>query len=361
MSQVAKDLGVPTGERVRALLDVHSVSVTGGTISLHNDSGVPLRGLGIGSARLLIAGLQRVAARQSTIILIDELEYGLEPHRIIRLLTSLGAKEKVAPSQAFISTHSPVALRELSGVQLFVLRSQDDHHEVKNVGATDEIQGTIRKFPEAFLAPCILVCEGASEVGFIRGVDLYRASAGEASIGALGVGLVDGGGDETFSRASAFLELGYRVAVLRDDDKAPKPEVEAAFQQRGGTVFSWRQGRALEDEMFLSLSDDAVYRLMEYAVELHGEDLINDHIKSVSENREDLKSLQIAVMLGNLSQEQRELLASAAKRKRQSWFKNVTYMEHVSRDIICPDLPNADKAFPAIVERIFAWTADAGT
>lgn len=55
-------------------------------------------------------------------MLSDELEYGLELHRIARFLGSLGAKEAAAPLQVFLTTHSPVALRELSGGQLFVLR-----------------------------------------------------------------------------------------------------------------------------------------------------------------------------------------------------------------------------------------------
>jgi putative ATP-dependent endonuclease of OLD family len=89
----ARDLGIDIGKHPRALLDAHSVSFSGGTIALHNDAGVPLRGLGTGSARLLVAGLQRRAAKEATVILVDEVEHGLEPHRLIRLLHSIGSKE----------------------------------------------------------------------------------------------------------------------------------------------------------------------------------------------------------------------------------------------------------------------------
>jgi predicted ATPase len=61
---------------------------------------------------------------------MDELEYGLEPHRIIRLLGSIGAKEKDAPLQAFVTTHSPVALQELSAGQLMVVRESGRYHGV---------------------------------------------------------------------------------------------------------------------------------------------------------------------------------------------------------------------------------------
>jgi len=86
---------VLTASRVGS--DAHAVSFSGGTISLHDEEGVPLRGLGVGSTRLLIAGLQRKAASESSILLMDETEHGLEPHRIIRLLGSLGAKESRPP------------------------------------------------------------------------------------------------------------------------------------------------------------------------------------------------------------------------------------------------------------------------
>ena len=79
--EAAIELGIDIGERVRALLDAHSVTFSGGVITLHSENGVPLRGLGVGSTRLLIAGLQRRAAEKSSILLVDELEHGLEPHR----------------------------------------------------------------------------------------------------------------------------------------------------------------------------------------------------------------------------------------------------------------------------------------
>ena len=239
VAAVAKSLGVPVGKSVQAMLDAHSVSFGGGTISLHDEAGIPLRGLGTGSTRLLVAGLQGVVIDQSSIILVDELEHGLEPHRLIRFIGSIGAKAASPPLQAFVTTHSPVALRELSGDQLFVLRQSGDKHTAKLVGSNNPVQGTIRKFAEAFLAPSVIICEGASEVGLVRGIDLHRVAQGFTSIGASGVALVDcggGGPDQPFERAAAFHELGYRVAVIRDDDKPPTPDVEATFLALGGTV-----------------------------------------------------------------------------------------------------------------------------
>ena len=124
---------------------------------------------------------------------------------------------------------------------------------------SDEVQGTVRLYPEAFLAVSVIVCEGASEVGLLRGIDQYRASMGHESINAMGTGLVDGSGrDELLKRAAAFQRLGYRVAVLRDSDVEPVEPEESCLVDGGGKVVAWRSGNAIEDELFLSLTNEGV-------------------------------------------------------------------------------------------------------
>lgn len=356
VADTAKGLGVPVSENVKAMLDANSVSFTGGTISLHDEDGIPLRALGTGSTRLLIAGLQRKAADQSTIMLVDELEHGLEPHRITRLLGSLGAKEESPPLQVFMTTHSPVAIRELSGGQLFAVRSTAEGHQVQCVGTANDIQSTIRLYPEAFLASSIIICEGASEVGLVRGLDLYSTAKGRTAITALGTALVDGGGiDNLYKRAFPFQALGYRVAVVRDDDKKPTPDAESKFNVDGGVVISWREGRALEDELFISLTSDAILKLVERACELHGEELINDHIKSASQNATDLHMIRAEINAKQTTPSTRKVLGQAAKAKSAGWFKSISWMEGVACDIVGPDVLGADEGFRKLVKDIFAW------
>lgn len=361
VSVTARELGIPLGGNIKAMLDAHSVSFSGGTISLHDQEGVPLRGLGIGSTRLLIAGLQRKAAAQSSIALIDELEHGLEPHRIIRLLGSLGAKEAVPPLQVFMTTHSPVALRELSGSQLFVTRRSIDRHHVSSVGTTNDMQSTIRKYPDAFLAKNVLACEGASEVGLIRGLDQYRTAMGQDSITAHGTALVDCGGstpDSICARGAAFRARGYRSAIMRDSDQLPTTATEVDFTSKGGAVFAWREGRTLEDELFLSLTDVAIRKLLDRAIELHGSALIDEHIKSASQNKLDLERARAESLLDGLTVESRTIIGKASRTKKGGWFKSVTWMEDVARDIVGPELANADLAFRNIVDSLFAWSAN---
>jgi hypothetical protein len=361
VAATAKELGIPIGDDIKAMLDAHSVSFSGGTISLHDADGIPLKGLGIGSTRLLIAGLQKKAAKEATMILIDELEHGLEPHRIIRLIGSLGAKENPAPLQVFMTTHSPVALRELSGKQLYVTRRQPAQLDVIEVGDQNGVQGTIRTFPEAFLAPSVVICEGASEVGLIRGLDQFRVSQELLSISAEGTALVDGGGaTRIFDRNDAFVALGYRTAILRDDDLQPDPPKETAFICAGGKVVTWGSGRALEDELFASLSEDGVMKLLTRAIELHGEDLVDAHIKSATDGAKALTDIQIELQLESLSIETRAILGKAARTKRAGWFKTGTWMEDVARNIVGPDLEAATPDFQARIADIFDWAGNDG-
>ena len=351
VTDTARELGILVGKQLKAMLDAHSVSFSGGTISLHDEDGVPLRGLGVGSVRLLIAGLQRKAARETTVVIIDELEYGLEPHRIIRLLGSIGAKEARPPLQAFVTTHSPVALRELSGDQLVAIHKNEGKHEAHVVGRENSVQGTIRTFPDAFLAPSVLVCEGASEVGLLRGLDQYRVANGETSMTALGVALVDANGcDNLYKRANVFRALRHRTAVMRDDDKQPEAAMEETFITKGGALFKWRARRALEDELFLCLSSDAVVKLLERAVDLHGEELIEAHIGSDSSG-----IFTLAACRADQSVAVRATLASASRTKKNGWFKTVGWMEDVAREIVAPDLEQAEEGFRNIVADVVAW------
>jgi hypothetical protein len=286
---------------------------------------------------------------------MDETEHGLEPHRIIRLLGSLGAKESRPPLQVFMTTHSPVVLRELSGKQLFVVRRGDEKHEIIKVGTADGIQSTIRLYPDAFLAPSVLVGEGASEVGLMRGLDQFRTSEGEESISARGVALVDCGGgdaDRCFSRGEVFRALGYRTAILRDDDTEPTEGVEAAFAAEGGTVITWRDGRALEDELFLSLSDQAVDQLIDRAIEPHGEGL-GQRTYQIR-----VAAIRAEAEGDGISAKSRAILGQAARTRRAGWFKSLSWMEDVARDIVGPDLDNADPDFVALIDELFAWAGD---
>jgi len=359
VTETAQNLGISVGTSATALLDAHAVSFGDGAISLHSEAGVPLRNLGTGSSRLLIAGLQRAAAESANIVLIDEVEHGLEPHRINLLLDSLGAKDKTEPLQVFMTTHSPAVLRELAGNQLRIVRFAAEKHEAIWVGTTDDIQATIRVFPESFLAKSVLVCEGASEIGLVRGIDRFMTGKGCKPLQALGVSYVDAGGgdaDRAFIRAGVFQRLGYRVAVLQDNDKAPSTEAVKKFVDAGGFHFAWRSGRALEDELFASVPAAAVSALLVRAQELTEDGLVNNHIVTTSQGKSNLALVLQEGDRGDYSALTRVLLGKSSRIRKAGWFKSVSKMEAVAHDILCAHWSTADADFIETINRLLRWS-----
>lgn len=363
VSQTAAALGVPIGANAQALLDAHSVSIGDGAIALHSETGIPLRSLGTGSGRLLVAGLQRAAAAAATIALVDEVEYGLEPHRLMRLLDSLGAKDATQPLQVFMTTHSPVTLRELAGNQLFVVRQRAGVHTVTCAGTDDGIQGTLRKSAEAFLSKSVIVCEGASEVGFARGMDQWWVHCGATSFLAHGGSYVDAGGgspDQCFTRGEAFLKLGYRVLVFVDADK---PVLTLGLVERfvaaGGQYLTWRPGLALEDELFRHSSNDAVHALLTKADELVGRELMAEHVRSKSNGQATLDAIEAERLNGGYTPASRALLGLAARNNKNGWFKSVSGFQEIAKDIVGPHIVNAEPGFREITNVLWRWMSAA--
>lgn len=359
VTRTASALGVPVGQ-AQAMLDAHAVSVGDGAIALHSESGIPLRSLGTGSARLLMAGLQREAAQAATIALVDEVEFGLEPHRLKRLLDSLGAKDENVPLQVFMTTHSPVALRELSGDQLFIVRREGDQHVVRPAGVADEVQSILRTDPEAFLARSILVCEGASEIGLARGLDQYGVDHSQTSFLALGGAYVNAVGstpDLCLEKALAMRRLGYNVTAFIDADKAPTPALLEALAAESVGLLTWRAGRALEDELFMCMTDAAIDALLGYAIERLGRGDVAEHIRSKSEGQQTLDAIEAErVAHGVYSVATRELLGRAARVSRNGWFKSVSAYQHVGRKIVGPHLQNSEPGFVEVIRRLWVWT-----
>src|SRR5262249_2546221 len=185
--QLGKLFSVPVREKYAAELDVQNVSITTGGLSIH-DGNLPLRRLGTGSSRLIVSALQHDVGG-AHVALIDEVEHGLEPHRIARLLkylkSPISTDEKISPSQLFMTTHSPVVIRELTMSDIFVVRSVAGTTNVLPVGATakdpDTVQKHLRGSPEAFLARRVVVGEGRTEQGLLRGLDNWWTQKGKDS------------------------------------------------------------------------------------------------------------------------------------------------------------------------------------
>src|SRR2546422_276367 len=267
----ARSLGVNVASSYKAHLDSEAVRVHIGGLALH-DGDMPLRQLGLGSKRMLTTGLQKQVLQAPHITLFDEVEFGLEPHRIARLVEHLKAD---TTGQYFLTTHSPVVLRELTVDDLHIVHSRNGKTEIiaaNKPALADSIQGKIRLGAEAFLAPKIIVCEGATEAGCLRGLDDCWIAKEKNSFAYQGVALFDANGANRIKEiADSLVHLSYDVAVLADSDEpAQFSEAEADdLRQKGVTVTTWDGGMSIEQRVFADLPWPGVMASFEVACAIH--------------------------------------------------------------------------------------------
>lgn len=363
----AKDMGIDVGDQAKALLDAEALSFSDGAIALHSEEGVPLRNLGTGSNRLLLTSLHREASSSATCLLVDEVEHGLEPHRLIRLLHSLGSKDIESPLQVFMTTHSAVAVRELSGDQLVIVRKGvDGQHKMRRVSNENAIQGAARLYPEAFLARTVIVCEGASEVGLLRGIDRYRVKLGRPSAHANATAFVDVGGkspEHILERSQVFTQWGYRTKVFLDADVKIPEDARKAAEMDGVTVCTWDDSLALEEALFMWLPDYGVDKLIKLAIKLNSEELVGGALEEVSQKKFGLEdALRLVQGDTAYSNEERAILGKAAKLStkdtkagpgRKGWFKSITKMELVGAIVLGPCLDDANPKLNRPIVELF--------
>ena len=112
----AKGLGAYVESAYEPGLELGRSGLSSSSIALH-DGGIPLRLAGLGTRRLATLAIQKSAIVEGAIVLVDEIEHGLEPHRIIGAIAQIKADQTKADAerrpvgQVPMTTHSDVALR----------------------------------------------------------------------------------------------------------------------------------------------------------------------------------------------------------------------------------------------------------
>jgi hypothetical protein len=349
--QVAKGLGVPVKHEYKSHLDLNTISIRIGGLTLH-DGDIPLRQLGLGSKRMLLCGIQQESLEEQHITLFDEVEYGLEPHRIARLIKHIQVDKN---GQYFLTTHSPTVLRELTVDQLYVLHKEEDRVRIVAAAGKDmgglNIQGHIRSSAEAFLSRKVVVCEGATEVGVLRGMDSLWSAANRLPYSYLGVVPLDAqGAGKVKGLAAGFNALHYDVMVLADGDAQDKfsDQDAADLKKQGADVLMWADNLSIEQRAMMDLPWVQVQASVKLAGELGFP--VNDNIRSKlnAELEEDAGKWRDTADL-------RKAIGDAAK--SSAWFKSVTSGEKWAETIF-PAFGNAgfeQKDFATKLSQFRAW------
>lgn len=283
----AKGLGSYVEDGYAPGLELGRGGMSSGSIALH-DGGVPLRLAGLGSRRLATLAIQKSAVVEGAMVLVDEIEHGLEPQRVMGAISQLRGDQKRAAEegrptgQILMTTHSEVALGEAGAASLRVCRTNRPSGVTTIVrpGLPDPIQALMRFAPRALFSRRILVSEGNTEVGILNGVREYWPSLHEGvPIEHRGAFIADGNGAQAPAIALGLKGLGFEVAVYRDSDTALAAEDLARFGEAGIPVIEYGGGLDVEHALISAASDTQVDQLLDYLREERGVGKVNDNLR----------------------------------------------------------------------------------
>ena len=365
--QHAVTLGVPAGPPFRPGLEA-SAMMSAGRLALHQEN-VPLSNAGLGTRRLVALALQRAGISRGSVVLIDEVEHGLEPHRLLHLLQSL--REAVAKTdedpglgQVFLTTHSADAVAELKADELHVVRSVGGLTTIQRAPDvfTDadgiDPQAVMRAGAAALLARRVIVTEGRTEVGYLRAMaSAWKLTKG-TPIAHLGTTSMDGGGHQAARRAIGFARLGYETALFVDSDRQLDPPV-ASVCEEGVRVIQWADSVSIEERVALDLPEEVLSRLVQLAISLvEDKEAVLNAIQAQLPTKTDrlveidpLSWVDLATTIDAI----RGAIGKAAKKK--GWFKGIDQGERLGELVgeLLPQMSDSDTASKTAQLESFAY------
>ncbi len=308
----AKELGIG-GEIYDAQLDYKENAYTLRNVGLHKDN-LPCRLLGNGSKRLISMAIQLELTKQGGIVLVDEIEQGLEPDRIVNIIKLFKNNNC---GQMILTTHSSHVICECSHHQL--RRVSQDHSKLWDFG--DSFISVLRSLPEIFFAKKVLLTEGKTEVGLLRAIDSILVENGDG-FSQYGIALGNcKGGDLFYQNAQLLKEQNVDVCIVCDNDVRTLGGKYQEAILKGITVIRWGSGNSLEEQVFQDVDHNTFIELIKLAYEINpGRNLL----KEISLTDTDIDTLTDDLEI-------RKKIGEAAKSK--NWFKDISRAEALSNCI----------------------------
>lgn len=319
------------------------------------DGNTPLNQKGTGSQRLLSMGLNIQASAGNALLVIDEVESGLEPYRLRSLLNEFRTPHTAA-GQVIMTTHSPIAVAECTIGELLVVQSKGGITNLFQVKSDDAVanatmQAEIRKNAEAFLCKRLIVCEGKTEIGFIRALDTYLAKSKNYRMAFKGVGTADGGGSSIFTCTKVLRSCGYDVCLLMDSDLPEEEDQKTDLLWDGVTVFDWDTPNALEEQLFFDVPTDVATTMLNIAVNERGIDSVKTHLATrhiafeVDGDR---------IKLSSMIPADQKIIGTIAKQK--SWFKRIDLGEMLGNVVFENwECVKSDAKLKTVVDALARW------
>lgn len=330
-------------EDLVALIEFSGSSYSESNISIHHNN-IPARLLGKGSKRLLSIAIQMELISEGGIVLIDEVEQGLESDRIRHLVKHLFRTSK---GQVFLTTHSNDVLVEAKCNQVFLMKKEATTLRHFNTSK----QGILRKHPKAFYGLRVVSCEGATEEGLVRALGDYLQAKTNLGIEGRDIVTIDaGGGNEFYKMAVAFSECDFNVVVFCDSDKeADLADDKNVVLANHIPIVQCEMGLALEQQIFNHIPWEGVLELLKWADENTDKSIFpisGTLLSSVDE---------IANLQEKDREDARKKIGAAAKSK-QAWYKNINGGEALGEVIMRYfDGMNDDNPLKKEISELLNW------
>jgi predicted ATP-dependent endonuclease of OLD family len=237
---------------IKTSIDFRDIAIKDDKVCINDNNNIPFRLRGKGSKRIVSMAIQLALAKQGGIILIDEVEQGLEPDRIKQIVSALKTENG---GQIFITTHSRDAIVELNSDDLFLVKKADNTESVSitNIPATDNWQAIVRGNPEGFFCKKIIVCEGKTEIGICRALDNWRKNQNLPSMSAKDCFYILGEGSSIVDRAKKIKELGFDTCAFLDSDRQDVNDKKPELTGLGIKLFDCEKGKDIEHQIFNDL------------------------------------------------------------------------------------------------------------
>lgn len=221
-----------------------SLSALIGLTATNAPAVLPLSSWGAGTRRLAALEVANAHHAEHPIMVVDEIERGLESYRQRMLVEELINN----PSQTFITTHSAPAVSAAKGASLWYMDA------ASNIGRLPAILGPQQeRDPETFLARLAIIAEGKTEVGFVTAL-LERALRDD--IRRHGIWVSDGGSNsETLTVLQALTNSGLAFGGFADDEGTDGVAWAKVKALLGDLLMRWSSG-CLESNVIAHIPDD---------------------------------------------------------------------------------------------------------
>lgn len=314
----AQELGIDISKASTGI-DFRDITIKDGRVCLHDEK-VPFRLKGKGSKRLISIAIQSAVSETGGTILIDEVEQGLEPDRAQHLVQTL---KNGKSGQVIMTTHSRDVLVELETENLVLMKKA----ATKFIEFDKSLQGCLRRNPEVFFAPRVLVCEGPTEMGICRSINRYKLQKGLPTAAVYGVRLADGTGASMIDYAIGFRQSELDVCIFCDSDDNDINKKKQSLRNAGISIVDWENGDCLELAIAKNLTDDGLQDFINAAIKIKNQEGVgngnNEVLEQIRQAGQKLHGDGFYIDPTKMSDEKMRVVIGLAA-KNGKWFKSHT-------------------------------------